>query len=185
LAGPIVAAAVVLSEPVTGLNDSKQLTEAAREALFEVLHAGAHTIGVSIIGPEAIDAMGIQPANYKAMLDAAAQLMPRADFLLVDGFRLPDCVIPHHRIVKGDCLSQSIAAASIVAKVTRDRIMVDMDRRYPGYGFAQHKGYCTRMHLEAVDRLGPCPIHRRSFAPLAQALVTGSLFASRTVERVP
>lgn len=164
LAGPITAAAVVLRCPVEGLNDSKQLTSERREELFAALHEGGHAIASMVIEHDVIDRIGIQAANYGAMAQAVNRLYPAPDFLLVDGFAIPGCPIAHKRIIKGDCLSLSIAAASIVAKVVRDRIMVAMDTLYPEYGFARHKGYCTAEHLEALRRHGPCPIHRTSFA---------------------
>jgi ribonuclease HII len=176
LAGPIVAAAVVLAERVEGLNDSKQLTEMQREYLYGVLSEGAHGIGVAIIDADTIDRHGIQSANYAAMAQAAAGLSPAPDFLLVDGFMIRGCPLPQKSIIKGDSRSASIAAASIVAKVTRDRIMNELDQQYPEYGFARHKGYGTREHLEILARLGPCPFHRKSFAPLSEALVPGMLF---------
>ena len=176
LAGPIVAAAVVLAEQVEGLNDSKQLTPAQREDLYGVLTEGAHGIGVAIIDADTIDRHGIQSANYAAMAQAAAAISPAPDFLLVDGFMIRGCPLPQKSIVKGDSRSASIAAASIVAKVTRDRIMNELDQQYPEYGFARHKGYGTREHLEVLARLGPCPFHRKSFAPLSEALVPGMLF---------
>lgn len=178
LAGPIVAAAVVLSDPVPGLNDSKQLSRSQRETLFDTLHGGDHAIASCIIEAPRIDAVGIQSANYTAMTQALTGLRPAADFALVDGFRLPGCPLPHDRVIKGDARSQSIAAASIVAKVTRDRIMEELDLTHPGYGFARNKGYGTADHLEALTRIGPCPAHRRSFAPLAHRPVSGELFAS-------
>jgi len=176
LAGPVVAAAVVLAHPVPGLNDSKQLTEARRDALFEILHTGEHTIGIAIVDAEEIDHTGIQPANYAAMARAVAALAPQPDHLLIDGFRVPGIATPQQRIIKGDARSLSIAAASIVAKVTRDRLLLEYEALYPGYGFARHKGYGTREHLDALQRLGPCPIHRRSFAPLATRHESGVLF---------
>jgi ribonuclease HII len=167
LAGPVVAAAVILSAPVAGLNDSKQLTEARREALFEELMAGGHAIGAAVVEAEEIDRTGIQPANYAAMARAVAALPCAADYLLVDGFALRGVPQPVLKVIKGDARSLSIAAASIIAKVTRDRLMCEWNDRWPGYGFAKHKGYGTREHLDALARLGPCPIHRRSFAPVA------------------
>jgi ribonuclease HII len=178
LAGPIVAAAVVLSTPIPGLNDSKQLTSAQRNQLYEALLDGHHTIGVAVIPADHIDRHGIQSANYAAMAQAATALHPAADFLLVDGVLIHGCGLPQKRLIKGDCRSASIAAASIVAKVTRDRLMDEFDRLYPDYGFARHKGYATREHLEILGRLGPCPIHRRSFAPLSRATAAGQLFES-------
>ncbi len=176
LAGPIVAGAVVLNGPVSGLNDSKLLTKAQRETLFDVLYGGGHDIGCAAVPSEEIDAMGIQAANYTAMLRAVNDLREAPDFLLVDGFAIPGCAVPHERLVKGDRRSQSIAAASIIAKVTRDRVMNELDAAYPGYGFARHKGYATREHLDAIERLGPCPTHRMSFAPIARAVESGELF---------
>jgi len=176
LAGPIVAAAVILASPVTGINDSKQLTYEEREAFYECLVRGDHTIGTAIIDATDIDRNGIQQANYSAMAMAATQLSPAADFLLIDGFTVPGLAQPQRRLVKGDCRSQSIAAASVVAKVTRDRMMMTYDNLYPVYGFARHKGYGTRAHLEAIEKYGPCPIHRMSFAPLSRRPETGQLF---------
>ncbi|HOF38902.1 MAG TPA: ribonuclease HII [Candidatus Hydrogenedentes bacterium] len=177
LAGPLVAAAVVLGHPLPELNDSKQLTPATRARLFAMLQNGPHAIGIAIIPPEEIDRLGIQPANYAAMRRAVNQITPPPDYLLVDGFDVPGCPLPQCRVIKGDCRSQSIAAASILAKVTRDRIMEELDGLYPQYGFARHKGYGTREHLEAIARFGPCPHHRRSFAPLARSLETEPLFS--------
>lgn len=176
LAGPIVAAAVVLKEPVAGLNDSKLLTAVQREALYDTLYQGGHAIGWAAVSPAEIDSLGIQIANYMAMLRAVECLDEAPDFLLVDGFAIPGCAVPHERLVKGDRRSQSVAAASIIAKVTRDRMMNDLDAIHPGYGFGSHKGYATRDHLDAIERLGPCAIHRRSFAPIARSAVTGELF---------
>ena len=176
LAGPIVAGAVVLQSPIAGLNDSKLLTETQREELFDVLQSGGHAIGCAAVSPGEIDATGIQAANYTAMLRAVNVIGEAPDFLLVDGFAIPGCAVPQQRLVKGDRRSQSIAAASIIAKVTRDRILDELEHDYPGYGFARHKGYATRAHLDALDRLGPCPAHRKSFAPIARALDTGDLF---------
>jgi len=167
LAGPIVAAAVVLAHPVEGLNDSKLLTEAKRETLFETLHGGEHAIGVCVIEADEIDAFGIQRANYAAMARAVAAISPTPDYLLVDGFQLPGVAQPVLKLIKGDRRSASIAAASIVAKVTRDRLMLAWAVRHPEYGFERHKGYGTREHLDALARFGPCVIHRRSFAPCA------------------
>ncbi len=178
LAGPIVAGAVILADSIPGLNDSKQLAQTRREELFAALHEGGHTVGKAVVSREEIDHWGIQSANYAAMARAVTHLEPPPDFLVVDGFRIPGCPIPHERVVKGDQRSQAIAAASIVAKVVRDRIMAELDKRYPGYGFARHKGYGTREHLDALERLGPCPEHRTSFAPIARFAETGQLFPS-------
>ena len=177
LAGPIVAAAVVLAAPVAGLDDSKRLTAEHREQLFAALHQGGHAIGVAMVQPADIDHLGIQSANYGAMAQAVGKLEPPPDFLLVDGFAIPGAPIPQLRLIKGDRRSQSIAAASIVAKVVRDRTMRELDRRYPEYGFGRHKGYGTAEHLAAVRQYGACPVHRRSFAPIAEAPETAQLFA--------
>jgi ribonuclease HII len=177
LAGPIVAAAVVLRHPIEGLNDSKLLKPEERDRFFALLQRQGHAIGTAIVPVEAIDKWGIQTANYSALAQAASRLDPPPDFLLVDGFHIPGCPFPHKRLVKGDRRSQSIAAASVVAKVIRDRIMEEVDRLHPGYGFVKHKGYATAEHLEAIGRLGPCKAHRRSFMPVAGAYETGLLFA--------
>lgn len=166
LAGPLVAAAVMLSGPVVGVNDSKQLSEHARNTLYDVIMEGSHSVGVAMVDASSIDTWGIQSANYRAMAEAAAALRPEPDFLLVDGFRIHGCPTPQERIVRGDQRSASIAAASIIAKVTRDRIMMELDVKYPEYGFRRHKGYGTKAHFEALRRYGPCQEHRKSFAPL-------------------
>lgn len=172
IAGPIVAAAVMLSAPVDGVDDSKRLTEDKREALFAALTGGDHAVGVAIVPPERVDEVGIQVANYQALADSLNDLSPAPDFALVDGFFVPGCAFEHLRIVKGDQRSVSIGAASIVAKVTRDRIMRKLDADYPEYGFGKHKGYATTEHLDALARYGPSPAHRRSFAPMATASST-------------
>lgn len=176
LAGPIVAAAVELLHPVAGLNDSKQVKESQREALYKQLHAEGHRIGIAWISAAQIDVLGIQTANYQAMLKAIEQLAPRPDFVLIDGFSVPGCVIPQKRLIKGDCVSLSIAAASIVAKVTRDRMLLQMHARFPAYGFDRHKGYATADHLAALAQFGPCEEHRKSFAPIARTVSSGELF---------
>lgn len=175
LAGPIVAAAVVLAFPVPGLNDSKLLSEARREELYAALSGGEHDLGVAVIEAEEIDRLGIQQANYAAMARAVEALACPPDYLLVDGFQLPGVRQPALKIIKGDQRSQSIAAASIVAKVTRDRLMLTWAARFPEYGFERHKGYGTREHLDALTRHGVCPLHRRSFAPCSGGLNKGSM----------
>jgi len=172
-AGPVVAAAVILPalEPsllqrLSGVRDSKQLTAARRETLLDAIQAQALTWGVGAVPPAEIDALGIVPATRKAMGRALANLSLSADFLLIDYLPLPDVTLPQLSLPKGDTLVLSIAAASIVAKVARDRLMVQLDERYPGYGFARHKGYGTPQHQAALQALGPCQIHRLSFAPL-------------------
>ena len=176
LAGPIVAGAVVLAGTLAGLDDSKRLTPARREKLYEALMDGDHGIGVAVVDSVDVDCLGIQSANYVAMAQAVARLSPPPDFVLVDGFVIRGCRLPQKAIVKGDRKSMSIAAASIIAKVTRDRIMERLDAAYPGYGFTAHKGYGTAEHLDALRRLGPCPVHRRSFAPVAGRPETALLF---------
>jgi len=174
LAGPIVAAAVQLSHVLPGLNDSKQLSAVQRETLYAELTSGEHHVGVATIGPDYIDRYGIQGANYAAMARAVEALEPRPDFLLVDGFEIRGCPLPQKSIIKGDARSASIAAASIIAKVVRDRMMDEYDAQYPGYGFAANKGYGTREHLDALERLGPCPIHRKSFSPVTDMTGTAT-----------
>ena len=175
-AGPVVAGAVILAEEILELNDSKQLSSTQRDELYDILYEGEHIIGAGIVEPEIIDRHGIQSANYRAMLEAVEQLNTAPDFLLVDGFQIKGCAIPQMKIIKGDARSFSIAAASIIAKVTRDRLMNELDVVYPEYGFAKHKGYGTREHMEAIERIGPCAAHRMSFAPMSKALETDMLF---------
>lgn len=165
LAGPVVAAAVVF-EPhdyIDGVMDSKQLTAEQREELFGVISTKATAIGVGVVDHHCIDEINILNATFRAMHTAVATLGVRPAHLLVDGNRFAGADIPFTTIVEGDAASFSIAAASIVAKVTRDRLMIEYDALYPGYGFASNKGYATREHREALLRLGSCEIHRRSF----------------------
>ncbi|MCK5861101.1 MAG: ribonuclease HII [Candidatus Hydrogenedentes bacterium] len=168
LAGPLVAAAAVLKFPIPGLNDSKKLSEARREVLYEQILAEGHAIGVAIKSANDIDQHGIQHSNMSAMLEAVNILPEPPDFILVDGYNLIGLSQPVMRVIKGDARSLNIAAASIVAKVTHDRLLLKIDECYPGYGFTRNKGYGTREHLEAIKTLGPCPEHRMSFAPLAK-----------------
>ena len=169
LAGPVYAAAIILplGVEIEGLDDSKKLTEKKREALFPVIQEKALAWAVARVEAAEIDETDILSARMKAMQVAMDQLSLRPDFALIDGNRDHGrsfaLTTPHRCIVKGDSLSASIAAASILAKVSRDRFMVEQDRLYPGYGFARHKGYGTAQHREAIARLGPCPIHRRTF----------------------
>ncbi|MBU5615252.1 ribonuclease HII [Geomonas azotofigens] len=170
LAGPVVAAAVILP---TGMilpevNDSKQLTEEKREELFDVIHREALAVGVGIGDHALIDRINILQATLTAMSDAVRGLCITPDFLLIDGISSVPMNIPQRTVKKGDSLSLSIAAASIIAKVTRDRMMVEYDAQFPGYGFASHKGYGAASHLAAIAELGPCPIHRRSFSGVKQ-----------------
>lgn len=176
LAGPVVAAAVMLplewiqkGLPVEfdGLNDSKLLTAAKREKFFAAFTAtDALQFAIARIDAETIDTINILQATHEAMNQALARLQPAPDHVLVDGLCVKSLRFPQTALVKGDARSFSIAAASILAKVTRDRLMLEYDRRFPAYGFALHKGYGTARHLAALQQHGPCPIHRRSFAPL-------------------
>ena len=167
LAGPVVAAAVVLPEGVTipGLDDSKKLTEKKREALYDVILREAAAYGIAESSPEEIDRINILAASLLAMRRAVEQVRRtiEPDIVLVDGNRPTEFGIPCRTVVKGDGISQSIAAASVLAKVTRDRLMTELDLRYPAYGFAGHKGYPTKEHKLAVYEFGPSPVHRRSF----------------------
>jgi ribonuclease HII len=178
-AGPVVAAAVILPagdagtlNRLAGVRDSKLLTAKRRESLLESILAHAVSFGVGSVPPAEIDAWGIVPATRQAMSLALQALSPAADCLLIDYLILPDLPLPQVSLPKGDAVVLSIAAASIVAKVSRDRMMKDLDAAYPGYGFARHKGYGTAEHRAALARLGPCAIHRRSFAPLRDLAMT-------------
>jgi ribonuclease HII len=175
LAGPVVAAAIVLPKALkvpwlAQVRDSKELTPARRERLFAPIQEVARAVGIGVVPAEAIDALGIVAATRLAMSQAIEQLSPPPDFLLIDALKLPALALPQKALVRGDKLCLSISCASIVAKVTRDRMMREMDGRYPGYGFARHKGYGTGGHLSSLRELGACPIHRRSFAPVAKGL---------------
>ena len=172
LAGPVVAAAVILdpARPIPGLDDSKRLSPQRREALDVEIRARAAGWAIARVGIEVIEAINILEATMQAMREAVARLDPAPERVLVDGNRCPDLPCPARAVVRGDASVAVIGAASILAKVARDREMVEMDHRYPGYGFARHKGYGTRAHREALLRLGPSPIHRRSFAPVRSAL---------------
>ena len=174
LAGPVVAAAVVLPEVVSlpGLNDSKKIPKAKREALAEQIHVQAIGIGIGEVAPEEIDRLNIHRASLEAMRRAVHMLDAKCplDHLLVDARIVPDVRLPASRqtaLVHGDARDGSIAAASIVAKVHRDALMQGLDAQHPGYGLARHKGYGTAEHMDALERLGPSPVHRRSFAPVA------------------
>lgn len=165
LAGPVVAAAVILPKncDILYLNDSKQLSEKKREELFEVIMEKAVAIGIGMADEKVIDEINILNADYDAMKQAISKLSVKPDILLNDAVTIPDVDIPQVPIIKGDTLSGSIAAASIIAKVTRDRLMVEYDDIYPGYEFAKNKGYGSQTHIEALRKLGPCPIHRKTF----------------------
>ena len=165
LAGPVMAAAVILPAGllISGVDDSKKLTPYRREKLFDIIMTQAVSVGIGSIGPAEIDQINILQATRRAMLSAVQQLTPQPDYLLIDGISTIDSLVPQKTIKKGDSLSLSIAAASIIAKVSRDRFMIDMDVMYPGYGFAGHKGYGSAAHLEAIRKLGPSSIHRLTF----------------------
>lgn len=167
LAGPVVAAAVILAPDKIpeGLNDSKVLSQIRRELLLNELVKNAQ-IGIGIAEPEEIDRVNILGASLIAMRRAVLALPCLPDKALIDGNKLPDLPCDAEYVIKGDARSLSIAAASIIAKVTRDRLMIESETRYPGYSFAQHKGYATELHRGQIKKLGPCPIHRRSFAPI-------------------
>jgi ribonuclease HII len=187
LAGPVVAAAVMLPEAMirnglpsalAGLNDSKQLTARQRDRLFAALQSQTDIrYGVAQVEPAEIDRLNILRATHQAMAAALTVLAPSPEHVLVDGLPVRTLTFPQTALVKGDARSFSIAAASVLAKVTRDRLMMDYDDAYPGYGFARHKGYPTAAHLDALQRLGPCPIHRRSFGPVRACQM--DLFDSR------
>lgn len=165
LAGPVCAAAVILPEgyEIPGLNDSKQLTDKKRRELFPIIKEQAIAYGISMVDEKIIDEINILNATFQAMHEAIAQLEPKPDLALIDGNRVTDFGVEAMAVVKGDARDASIAAASILAKVTRDMYMEKMDQEYPQYGFAVHKGYGTRRHYDAIREYGMCPIHRRTF----------------------
>lgn len=179
LAGPVVAAAVILplDNPdalahLHEVNDSKQLSAKKREALFSLIIEYALAYGIGQESAAVIDEIGIIPATKRCMITAVSQLTPPAQYLLIDGrIRLKNSPLPQQSIIRGDSKSLSIAAASILAKVTRDRLMVELDAHYMQYGFAQHKGYGTAQHMAALEKHGPTPSHRYSFAPIRKPLI--------------
>jgi len=180
-AGPVVAAAVILPLGRSGLEcvlvgvrDSKQLSHHARATLFEVICQTALGVGVGVSAPAVVDREGVVPATRRAMGKALARLSPQPECLILDYVRLAAVSLPQVALPKADAISFSVAAASIIAKVSRDRLMGLLDQRYPGYGFARHKGYGTPMHRAALAALGPSPIHRLSFAPLQTYLSSDS-----------
>lgn len=175
LAGPLVAAAVILPPecPLRGIDDSKKLARETRTALAESIRAAAVAVGIGIVEVADVDRLNTYWAALEAMRRAVRALPVAAEQLLVDARRIPEVELPQTSLVKGDARSYSIAAASIVAKVTRDRMMAELDERYPHYGFGRHMGYGTAEHLAALARYGPCPDHRRSFAPVAQSRLPG------------
>jgi len=177
LAGPVVASAIILPynrRPrwLKEVKDSKFLTAEKREYLYEKLTKIAIAHGTGIVSPEEIDQFGIMKAVRLAMKLALEQLTPPADSLLIDHFKLPESDLPQWGVANGDTLCRSIACASIIAKVTRDRLMIELDKEYPGYGLAHHKGYATRAHYTAIARLGLSPIHRRSFCESAELTIS-------------
>jgi ribonuclease HII len=175
LAGPVVAAAAILPRELRprGLDDSKQLDARARGRLCAEVKEGAVAWAVGLATHAEVDALNVYQAGLLAMRRAVEGLAVPPDHLLVDARRIPGLAIPQQGIVKGDARSLSIAAASVVAKVTRDAMMSEADERYPGYGFARHKGYCAPEHLDALRRLGPCEIHRLTFAPVREVIDGG------------
>ena len=179
LAGPVMAAAVILPPGIETdwlhlVRDSKQLTAETREHLCPLIYEAAIAVGIGEVSAAAIDKNGIARATKMAMRQAVDNLATPPDALLIDFVRLTEVNLPQRCIVKGDQLSISIACASIIAKVTRDRLMVELDKLHPGYGFATHKGYATKEHLESIERLGACPIHRMCFSPFRPALDLGN-----------
>jgi len=171
LAGPVVAGAVILPVDcqILYLNDSKKLTQRRRELLFDEIMEKALAVGIGVVDEKQIDKINILQATYEAMRQAVKKLSLCPDVLLNDAVTIPELSQKQVAIVKGDAKSVSIAAASVIAKVTRDRMMVDFDSKYPGYGFAKNKGYGTAEHMEALQRLGPCEIHRKSFIKKQQS----------------
>jgi len=175
LAGPVVAAAIILPCQIdtpwlNQVKDSKQLSPARRESLFQHIHEVAISTGIGVVPHKVIDAEGIIKATLLAMKLATDQLSPAPEFLLIDYMRLPEVPLPQKGITNGDCLCFSIACASIMAKVSRDHLMIELDEIYPNYGLAQHKGYGTEGHLACLRRLGPSPIHRQSFKPVKEII---------------
>lgn len=165
LAGPVCAAAVILPPDleIPGLNDSKKLTDKKRRELFDVITTEAVAYGIALVGEKEIDEINILQATFRAMEQAVNRMDVHPDLVLIDGNRAPALPMPVKTVIKGDSLSASIAAASILAKVTRDCLMEQLDEKYPEYGFATHKGYGTKRHYEALREFGPCEIHRKTF----------------------
>ena len=176
LAGPVVAAAVILPAGllIKGVNDSKKLSPDTRERLFDIIMSQAVSVGIGMGSAELIDRINILQATRHAMLTAVSQLAPQPDYILIDGISTINTSIPQKTIKKGDSLSLSIAAASIIAKVTRDRLMRGLDVIHPGYGFSGHKGYGSALHMEAIRRLGPSPVHRLTFGGVKEHLTCSS-----------
>jgi ribonuclease HII len=184
VAGPLVAAAVILpAHPrIPKLNDSKKLTQKTRERIFDYILETGVAVGVGIRSARFIDEFGIVAATFSAMKAAIKMLAFRGyepDLVVVDGYPIPDLKISQEALIKADNRVASVACASIVAKVVRDKMMEEFERLYPGYGFANHKGYCTKEHVERLTQRGPCPIHRRSFEPVRSLLADGSPLNTR------
>lgn len=172
LAGAVIAAAVILDpeKPIEGLTDSKKITEKRREKLFDIIQERSLAWAIGRAEAKEIDDINILQASFLAMQRAVAGLKVAPDYALVDGNKCPELPCPVEAIVKGDLTEPAISAASILAKVARDREMVELDAVYPGYGLAQHKGYPTKVHMEALRKLGPSPIHRVSYAPVRELI---------------
>ncbi len=170
LAGPLVVCAVILPplEHIPGINDSKKLSAKKREELAKIIRKKALAISTVFINEAEIDDINIYQATKKGMLEAISKLKIAPEFALIDAMPLNELDLPHESIIHGDALSASIGAASIIAKVTRDDYMAKMDVKYPNYGFKQHKGYCTKKHVEALEKYGPCPIHRKTYYPVSK-----------------
>jgi len=171
--GPVVAAAVILPDAVKGrwksrVRDSKQIKPAERETLYAYIKESAVSVGTGASSHEVIDKVGIARATRLAMIDAIQQLQPEPHYILIDYFKLPETPLPNRGVPDGDNICFSIACASIIAKVTRDRLVIKMANDFPEYGFDSHKGYGTRRHLECLRRNGPCPLHRKSFRPVSE-----------------
>ncbi|HYG59844.1 MAG TPA: ribonuclease HII [Symbiobacteriaceae bacterium] len=181
LAGPVVAAAVILPGELSllGLEEVRRLTGKRRQELYEQIREKAVAVGIGMVHPEGIDEANVMMATYKAMVKAVTDLSVQPDYLLIDALHLPGVAQPQAPIAGGDGQSCSIAAASVVAKVIRDEYMIEMDKQYPQYGFASHKGYGTQEHRAALERYGPCPIHRKTYGSVREimSLSSGAMFA--------
>ena len=173
-AGPLVVAAVILKDPfskeLSQVKDSKELTEAKREQLFEIIIENCIDYNIVEITPDEIDQLGLHKCNIEGMRRAVMGLKTSAEYVLTDGYPIPGLTIPNLSVWKGDKVAISISAASILAKVSRDRIMIELDKKYPNYGLANHKGYITALHTDAIKKYGVLPIHRKSFANISAIL---------------
>jgi len=189
LAGPVVASAVILPHPANLpwfelVRDSKELNSKKREALFDLINKEALAVGIGIVSHQVIDSINILKATKLSMIQAVEKLSEQPNFLLIDRLSLSQCPIPQEGITRGDKTCLSIACASIIAKVTRDRMMKEFDQIYPGYGFSQHKGYGTVRHISCLQKLGPSPIHRLYFAPVRNIIMSQSFGTSHAVNSV-